>query len=167
MHALASSQDPLSTPSSADFLFLSLDTLEIARCIQACRHAGALPTSLDRKALNQSITDWLVSTVEANRGRRSYPSIILSLSLIDHDYEENLLAEDVQEVIKDDVVVLGIERKPWQTVDKLSTFFQMPYPSTMHLPLRALPQSDLGDWQLAQNRSYLSVFSPLSRLPDH
>lgn len=123
----------------ADFLFLALDTRAVARCLASCPHRDALPPTLDRSELKTRVREWLLDTVHWERGRRPYPSVLLSLALIDHDYEGTTFSEQAQEVLKDEVVVLGIERAPWETEDKLHWFEQMPYPSTLHLPLRRAP----------------------------
>ncbi|ORY69455.1 exostosin family-domain-containing protein [Leucosporidium creatinivorum] len=157
------SQAQPTTAEEADFLFLSLDTRAVARCLATCRYRDDLPPTLDRTKIKSQVGEWILEVVESNRGRRSYPSLVLSLALIDHDYESNILSMEMQEGIKDDVVVLGIERAPWETEDKLSAFEQMPYPSTMHLPLRRDEQqsglSDLGEWQCGQDRKYLISFA--------
>lgn len=147
------------TAETADFLFLSLDTRAVARCLTTCRHRDDFPPSLDRAEIKSQVREWIIDVVQSYRGRRPYPSLVLSLALIDHDYESNLLSMEMQEALKEEVVVLGIERAPWETEDLLSAFEQMPYPSTMHLPLRREGQqmelSGLGGWQLNQDRNYL------------
>lgn len=157
-----------STVEQADFIFLALDTRTVARCLASCPHRDEFPTSFDRNAVKSDLRSWLLNTVGANRGRRSYPSLVLSLALIDHDYESNILDKRVQESIKDEVVVLGIEREPWDTEDKLAAFEQCPYPSTMHLPLQAADEgpSPLADWQLKrrQDRNYLYAIVSASTL---
>lgn len=157
LQVLASAQ---TTPiEDADFLFLALDTRLLVHCVTNCRHKDELPPTIDRHQLKHQINDWLLDTVHEHRGRRPYPSLVLSLALIDHDYEGSILSNHVQEGIKDDVVVLGIEREPWETEDKLSAFEQMPYPSNMHLPLRHASKetgsSELCEWQLKQEKQYL------------
>ncbi|ORY69443.1 exostosin family-domain-containing protein [Leucosporidium creatinivorum] len=156
-------QAQATTAEEADFLFLSLDTRAVARCLATCRYRDDLPPTLDRAKIKSQVRDWMLDVVQSNRRRRSYPAFVLSLALIDHDYESNILSMEMQEAIKDDVVVLGIERAPWETEDKLSSFEQMPYPSTMHLLLRRDEEqtglSGLGEWQLGQDRKYLVSFA--------
>lgn len=163
MSHLSQSQGPsLTTLESADFIYVALDTRQIARCFGGCRGQSTIP-DLDRKAFRIETVDWLMETITSLKNRRSYPSLILALSLIDHDYEYNILTEKSQEIIRDDLIVLGIERNPWTTHDTLKYFEQVPYPSTLHLPTHDTIEAEneakkkLSKWAQERERIYLLV----------
>ncbi|KAL8276535.1 hypothetical protein RQP46_011083 [Phenoliferia psychrophenolica] len=157
------------TLSSADFLLLALDTQLLPRCT-SCSHPELLPATLDRHAIRRRAVDWLTTTVASHYSRRQYSSMVLPLSLIDHDYEKSLLMEKAQDAIKDHVVVLGIEREPWETRDKLrDSFEQVPYPSIFSLPVvkgmneeaddPGGKRAELEQWLLKQERTHLVSFA--------
>lgn len=87
----------------------------------------------------------------------------MTLALIDHDYEKNILAERLQRVMKEEMIVLGIEREPWETKNTLEYFEQMPYPSVFHLNLKDSRNEELGvekelrDWAISRERKFLYV----------
>lgn len=141
----------------ADFIFLSLDAREVAFCFSTCAPPSADLPPFDRDALKHNLNTWLIKTVDEHRGRRPYPSLVLSLAYPDRHCASNILSEDVLEALKDDVVVLGVERSSLESEVRLSAYEQMPYPSALHLPLRQASKqariSDLGKWQLKQNRT--------------
>lgn len=163
LHLSKSQNTSLTTLDSADFVYIAVDTRQIARCFGGCRGLTSIP-NLDRKSFKIEIVDWLMETIASLKNRRNYPSIILSLSLIDHDYEYNILSEKSQEVVRDDLIVLGIERNPWTTHDSLKYFEQVPYPSTLHLPFYDTISKEkegrkkLADWTKERERIYLLVF---------
>lgn len=165
MSHLSQSQNSSSTSlSSADYIYIALDTRAIARCFGGCRNLPTiLENGLDRKAFKIETVDWLLETVVSLRHRRNYPSIILALSLIDHDYEYNILSEKSQDVMRDDLITLGIERNPWTTKDSLKWFEQVPYPSTLHLPFYNSVEMEkegrrkLADWTKSREKTFLFV----------
>ena len=143
---------------------ISLDTTLLARCIASCSHSELLPPRLDRSQIKRTVVAWLVATVAEHGKRRLYPSLILALGLVDHDYEGSILKRSVEQKIKDDVVVVGIEREPWDSENELRWFTQMPYPSVFSLPLAATQAQDargtretLAMWLLSQERTFLYV----------
>lgn len=145
--------------ASADFLYLSIDTRSLARCFGGCR--GLTVPKLDRREFQKEVVEWMMETVTAHRGRRNYPSLVLALALIDHDYEFNILSEASQEVMRDDVVVLGIERYPWNTKDSLKYFEQVPYPSVLHSPVYKTLKTEnqakvvLNRWANSREKTFL------------
>lgn len=106
--------------------------------------------------------EWILETVDFFRFRRSYPSLIMSLALIDHDYEKSILAERLQRVMGE-MIVLGIEREPWETKNTLKYFEQMPYPSVFHLQVRESRveelevEKELRKWAISRERKFLCV----------
>ncbi|KAL8291244.1 hypothetical protein RQP46_002222 [Phenoliferia psychrophenolica] len=151
----------------ADFLLLSLDTLLFPRkCTSYCGHHKNVPASLNRNDLNRDVEGWLRDTVAMHGKRRSYPSLILSLSRIGRDYDTSFLRPELLEDLKDDVIFLGIERESGETKDPMKTFEQMPYPSIFSLPLSKMQGVDgpafrnhLETWLLSQSRPYLVSFA--------
>ena len=142
---------PVVDESEADFLYVELDTRAVARCFGQCAPLPRGNVELDRDVLRSTVVDWLIATVKSFARRRSYPSLILALALIRHDYEKNILNKAAMEVMKDDVIVMGIERATWDSEDRIKHFRQVPYPSLLH----ADPESSLGEWQLSRKRETL------------
>lgn len=87
--------------------------------------------------------------------RRAHPSLILTLALIDHDYEGNVLRKEVEFVLRDTAVVVGIERAPWESEDQLKWFEGAPYPSAFHLKAEVGARERLRQWLESRDRSYL------------
>ncbi|KAK4701053.1 hypothetical protein P7C70_g5184, partial [Phenoliferia sp. Uapishka_3] len=154
------------TLDSADFVLLSLDTAIFARCVSSCSHPDRLPEALSRGDISRKAVAWILEVVAQHGRRRDYPSLILALGRIDHDYERNLLVSRVQKAVKDFLVVVGIEREPWDAADELEWVAQMPYPSIFSLPLSKTrgkagrkTRKLVGDYLLAQERPYLVTFA--------
>ena len=141
--------------TEADFIYIPLDTRAVARCFGSCPAlVGHTQEGFDRHALRRTLVDWITATVSSLSARRSYPSFILALALIRHDYEGNILNQKAMGVIKDDVVVLGIEQATWETTERLHHFRQVPYPSWFHVESHS---TSIGEWQLSRKRETLSV----------
>ncbi|KAL8281043.1 hypothetical protein RQP46_006722 [Phenoliferia psychrophenolica] len=153
---------PLPTPptqATADFLFLNLDTYLLAHCCASCPASASLPPSLDRHVIRRAVTSFLQAFVTAHGTRRDYPSLVLSLALIDHDYEGNVLREDTEKKLRDKVIVTGIERAPWESVDRLKWFEGAPYPSAFHLGTGPDQLAKARTWLDTRKRQYLLSFA--------
>ncbi|KAM0755340.1 hypothetical protein T439DRAFT_351134 [Meredithblackwellia eburnea MCA 4105] len=104
--------NPPTLPDDADFLLIDVDTHALGRCI-LCARREYLPTPTHHQQIVLEVVKWLRDTIEYLRDRRSYPSLILTLGFIDHLYEGNILNQEMEDLMKESVVVLGIEREPW------------------------------------------------------
>ena len=163
-----SQSTPVPTLDSADFLFLNIDTYQLAHCCASCPASAALPKTLDRHTIRRAVTAWLTAFLATHGDRRtSYPSLVLSLALIDHDYEGNILRDDSEKHLRSKVVVVGIERAPWESEDRLDWFEGAPYPSAFHLPPEPGAQEKARNWLSTRDRKYLSVAFLLLKSDTH
>ncbi|KAM0750971.1 hypothetical protein T439DRAFT_380794 [Meredithblackwellia eburnea MCA 4105] len=152
-----------SSINSSDFVYLNIDTAKFARC-SSCAHRESLPTKEFSQDVTSALVTWVNDTVTELRTRRTYPSLVLSLALIDHDYEKSILKPKMEELMKDYVVVLGIEREPWAAPNKLRWFRQMPYPAAFHLDRSKGEDSQkrrevIANWLLGRERGYVVSFA--------
>lgn len=117
--------------NAADFVYLPLRMLDYNVCrTQGSGDAKAAALSAAGTAIRQAL--------ERAAGVRRYPSVLIVLPRIRHDYEF-LFNDDLLAKHGDDIVLAGIEGDTWTMNLDVAAFIQIPYTSRFRLPHLYLP----------------------------
>ncbi|GAA6029995.1 hypothetical protein JCM8097_009206 [Rhodosporidiobolus ruineniae] len=104
--------------------------------------------------------------IAASVGQTRYPRIIVPLTTLRSNFENDVFTPEVMEEIKDSVVLVSIENAPKKHKEMLKYLIDVPYPSPFHLstsPLGMKPT--LGDQFLHADRPYLIHYAAAASHP--